>query len=180
MGRKISELEPAFSEKVNKMLSELTEMHIVMKPFWTVRPPLVQAVMWRQSRSSKEIERAIDMLDSKEAHYLAEVLDHVGPQYGPPITNALPGQSWHQWGQAIDLFWLVSGKAVWSVRKKIDGLNGYREMSRRAIENGLTSGGRWKDWPHVQLRSEGAPTRLYKWVRISKVMEDRFGPVPIV
>ncbi|GAK49224.1 hypothetical protein U14_00443 [Candidatus Moduliflexus flocculans] len=54
----------------------------------------------------------------------------VGPQYGDPVTNALPGCSWHQWNEAVDLFWVIDGKAEWSSKKKImlqDGssVNGY-------------------------------------------------------
>ena len=42
---------------------------------------------------------------AQKANFLASVLDGVGPQHGPHVTNALPGLSWHQWGEAVDCFW---------------------------------------------------------------------------
>lgn len=57
-----------------------------------------QAKLWRQSRAIQEITAAIKKLASAKANFLASVLDGVGPQHGPHVTNALPGPSWLRWG----------------------------------------------------------------------------------
>ena len=93
------------------------------------------------------------------------------------MTNAAPGYSWHQWGEAMDCFWLVDKEAEWSSQKKINGFNGYRNYSAIARKLGLTSGGLWKsikDWPHVQLRPESNPGYEMTPAEISSEMEKRF------
>jgi hypothetical protein len=43
--------------------------------------------------------------------------ERAGPSDGPWATNALPGQSWHQYGEAVDCFLVdAQGHAVWESR----------------------------------------------------------------
>lgn len=67
---------------------------------------------------------------------------------GPKVTNAKAGQSWHNFGVAVDLtLFDKSGK-----RPKWDGAE-YDRMGAIARELGLEWGGAWrkfKDRPHVQ------------------------------
>jgi hypothetical protein len=147
-----------------------------MRDVWT------QAKYWRQSRPIEQIEAAIRELESKGAPFLAHVLDSVGPQFGGHVTDALPGESWHQWGEAVDCFWVLDGKAEWSTRKKVrlaDGreMNGYRLYGEEGVRRGLTSGGFWatlKDWPHLQ-KKRGSVLAHYSWPEIDQVMRELFG-----
>ncbi len=62
--------------------------------------------------------------------------------------------------------------------KKVDGLNGYVNYAEKARSLELTAGGFWssfKDWPHVQMRKESNPGRLFSLQEINQEMADRFG-----
>lgn len=94
------------------------------------------------------------------------------------MTNAPPGYSWHQWGEAVDSFWVVGGTAEWSSAKKIEGVNGYQVYAEEASNLGLDAGGLWKslkDWPHVQLRPAGSPAKALSLAEINGEMKKRFG-----
>jgi hypothetical protein len=169
---------PEFKEKALKAILLCKEKGIEMRPFCTIRDPFDQARLWRQSRTIEEISLRITDLKNKGADFLAFCLDSVGPQYGKHATNALPGLSWHQWGEAIDCMWVVDGRAQWSVNRKVDGLNGYRHYTEIAAGLGLTPGGTWKrfkDWPHIQLRVDNSPAECMSIIRIDAEMKDRFG-----
>ena len=93
------------------------------------------------------------------------------------MTNAIPGLSWHQWGEAVDCFWLLDNKAEWSTRKQVNGVNGYANYAATASAMGLNAGGFWsslKDWPHVQLRKESHPGKIYSLQEINNEMEKHF------
>jgi hypothetical protein len=148
-----------------------------MRPYFTLRTPEEQAKLWRQSRTGQEIEARIQDLEAKGAPYLARVIREAGPQNGAKVTNAIPGLSWHQWGEAMDCFWLVDGGAEWSTRRKIDGHNGYAIYAEEAERLGLTAGGHWqsfKDWPHVQLRADSNPGKQFSLAEIDAEMMRRF------
>ncbi len=66
---------------------------------------------------------------------------------GPIVTNARGGQSWHNFGMAVDFAFVVVGKISWD-----DHL--YSRIGKWAAVAGLDWGGDWhklKDLPHVQL-----------------------------
>lgn len=179
MSRDINDLISEFRDKAVALLASCRQAGIEMVPYFTLRTPEEQAKLWRQSRSAAEIVAMISELRGHGANYLADVIESVGPQFGDPVTNAVPGNSWHQWGEALDCFWLVDGKAEWSIHKKIDGKNGYRTYAGTASEAGLTAGGHWpsfKDWPHVQLRSASSPKGTgLSWAEIDTEMRVKFG-----
>jgi hypothetical protein len=177
MSRDINELVPEFKKPVEELLSECSASGLPMRPFFTLRTPFEQGILWRQSRSGQQVDDKLDELRSKGAEFLAYCIESVGPQNGRHVTNAIPGLSWHQWGEAVDCFWLLDGKAEWSTRKKLNGINGYVNYGSTARSKGLTSGGFWssfRDWPHVQLRKESSPGRIYKLQEIDRIMADRF------
>ena len=173
MSRDIKSLKNAkFLEKVLHLLQVCKDKHgIVMRPFYTVRRPEEQAKLWRQSRSTAQIDAKISQLHACEAHYLADVLDAAGPQHGRWATNALPGQSWHQWGQAIDCYWDRDGKAEWSLQSR-DGKKGYEIYATEARDAGLEAGYFWgaRDAVHVQLQAVSSPLATMTWVEIDMEM----------
>jgi peptidoglycan LD-endopeptidase CwlK len=177
--RDLNALVPEFRLKVIALLDRCASRGTPMRPYFTLRSPFEQAKLWRQSRSREQIEARIAELESQSAPFLADCIRRVGPQSGDPVTNAIPGLSWHQWGEAVDCFWLVDGAAEWSPRREINGLNGYQVYAREAQAAGLTAGGLWatlKDWPHVQLRSADSPRNVMSLIEIDRVMMERFGP----
>ncbi len=178
MSRDLNDLVFDFKTQVIELLRLCDESGYEMRPFFTLRTPFEQAKLWRQSRTTQQIQEKTNMLNSNGARFLAHCIESVGPQNGRHVTNAIPGFSWHQWGEAVDCFWLLDGAAEWSRRKKVNGNNGYAEYALHAKEIGLTAGGYWssfKDWPHVQLRSESNPGRVYSLEQINQKMSSRFG-----
>lgn len=177
MSRDLSRLITPFRDKVEELLLSCGDSGYTMRPYFTARSPLEQARLWRQSRSSEEIREKVRWLGQNGADFIAYCIEAVGPQYGPHVTNAIPGLSWHQWGEAVDCFWLLESRAEWSTRKQIDGVNGYHNYANLARQIGLTAGGHWrsfKDWPHVQYRPESNPGRLFSLVEIDNEMRQRF------
>ncbi|MBN2417366.1 M15 family metallopeptidase [bacterium] len=178
MSRDLEDLTPVFRRTIEELLYACERSGYPMQPFCTLRDPFEQARLWRQSRTREEIEDRMQWLRGGGAGFLARCLESVGPQSGRHVTNALPGLSWHQWGEAVDCFWLVGHEAEWSVRKKIDGVNGYRHYTQTAADMGLNAGGTWhsfKDWPHVQLRREASPMDVFPLPEINDLMRERFG-----
>ena len=179
MAAELKDLVPSFREKVGQLLQSCAEKGVQMVPSEAVRSPQQQAIYWRQSRSIVEINEAVNMLRREGASYLAEVLEEVGPQHGDEVTKVLPGNSWHQWGEAVDCFWEVEGRAEWSATKKINGVNGYQLYAATAKQLELDPGLLWrtfKDSPHVQLRSTANPRASgLTWPTIDNAMRERFG-----
>lgn len=177
MAADLNKLDSALKNKVLKLLENCKKRSVEMRPYDGIRTPLEQARLWRQSRAIEEINKKIADLEANGAHFLAECIRRAGPQNGGHVTDTPPGISWHQWGEALDCFWLVDGKAEWSTKKIVNGVNGYAVYAEEAKLIGLTAGGNWKkfkDWPHIQLRSENNAGSVMALSEINKVMKDRF------
>lgn len=63
------------------------------------------------------------------------------------VTNAGPGQSWHNYKCAFDVVPIVGGKAIWSDNKL------WAKIGQLGVEAGLEWAGNWtsfKEFPHFQ------------------------------
>jgi len=83
-----------------------------------------------------------------------------------------------QWGFALDCFWVVDGQAEWSVKRLVNGKNGFQVYAAVANQIGLTAGGLWtslKDWPHVQMSRAASPLGEFTLEQIDAAMKSRFG-----
>ncbi|MGN6339437.1 MAG: M15 family metallopeptidase [Ginsengibacter sp.] len=177
MAADINLLIPEFKEKVILLLANCQARGIEMRPNEGLRDPFIQAKYWRQSRTKEVILKKITELRSQGADFLAHCIESVGPQHGDPVTNALPGLSWHQWGEALDCFWVVNGKAVWDITKVVNGLNGFMVYADEAKKLGLDAGLFWtslQDSPHVQLRKTANPLKTFSLEEINQKMSERF------
>lgn len=160
MEDRLKALDPQFGARLETVIGDLRDDGIEMRVTAGLRTPEAQARLWRQSRSREEIRAAVAHLKQAGAYFLAEVLERVGPCHGPPVTKALPGLSWHQWGEAADCLWIVDGVAEWSLTRIVARDNGYLALARTAEAAGLEAGGTWTrfpDWPHVQKRKQASP-----------------------
>lgn len=178
MAADLDKLDPDLKAKVLQLLTLCNARGIEMRPNNGLRDPFEQGRLWRQSRSTEEIHAKIDELENNGAPFLADCIRRVGPQHGNHVTDTPPGISWHQWGEALDCFWLVNGRAEWSTTKLINGLNGYKVYADEAEVSGLTAGGHWrrfKDWPHVQLRMDSNAAKIMTLPEIDAAMKTRFG-----
>ena len=64
------------------------------------------------------------------------------------VTNAKPGQSYHNWGVAFDVVPIVGGKAIWNDTKVWDRIGAI------GVSLGLEWAGNWKrfkEMPHFQF-----------------------------
>lgn len=163
---------PAFLEACVTLISECAENGIFLQPYSGVRSPNEQAKLWRQSRPTWQVEDAIRKLKDYGAPYIAKCLAGVGPiPRGPWATNALPGESWHQWGEALDCNILDADERV----IKDGSHKKYLEYGKIAKALGLEAGVFWKhpDAGHVQLRA-GSVISTCTWPEIDREMEKRF------
>ncbi len=174
----LADLGSDFGPKCTLLLAACRARGVEMRVNETVRDPFRQARLWRQSRTIDTIRAKVGALRDAGADFLAHCLESVGPQHGDPVTNALPGLSWHQWGEALDCFWVVDGEAEWSTQRKVDGVNGFRVYAEEARKQGLTAGAFFtsiKDFPHVQLRAAANPVGVFTLGEVDAVMRHRFG-----
>jgi peptidoglycan L-alanyl-D-glutamate endopeptidase CwlK len=174
----LNTLVPEFKEKVEQLLANCSNAGYPMRPTFAIRTPVEQAALWRQSRSGEVVTAQVQTLRDEEAGFLADCIIAAGPSSGEHVTNALPGLSWHQWGEALDCVWIVDGKQNWSTDQLVNGKNGYVVYAQEAKNLGLNAGAFWKsfkDWPHVQLRAASGPLKVLTLQQVNDTMKERFG-----
>lgn len=128
-----------------------------------LRDPWTQARTFRASRTVHQIRARAVALVQRGYEGLADILDAVGPQYGVSgahHTNAGPGESWHQYGAAVDACPLIDGRLAWEYSAGDARVEAAWTTYGQAAEHlGLHWGGRWKhpDRPHIQTQAGGNP-----------------------
>lgn len=168
--RKLDDLNLSFRKQVDLLLAACRTRGVEMRPFFTVRGPAIQAKLWCQSRTRAQIVLESKRLHDAGAPWLASLLDPTKALKGPKVTNALPGASWHQWGEAVDCF--VAGaksEAIWNTKHP-----GYRVYAEEAVRLGLEAGANWKSLPdtvHVQSLAAASPLAAGKsWSDVEAAM----------
>ena len=175
MSRDLNDLTPEFKGKVEELIVNCAKRGVTMRPFFTKRTPLEQAKLWRQSRSTGVILKKVAELRKQDAYYIADCIMKAGSQSGRWATNAYSGMSWHQWGLAVDCFWLVNDNDEWSTTKIINGVNGYQVYAEEARKLGLKAGADFGDAVHVQFPQESSPIHKYSLKEINDKMQEMFG-----
>jgi hypothetical protein len=142
----------------------------------TARGPEAQAKLWCRSRSMHDVDRARKLI-FKRAPKLAAMLKDEWACFGPQATIHLPGQSWHQWGEAADVCAIVGGRAIWdgAVTKKIAEKCAAIGLRHSLLEKSWY--GSYRHW-HVQLSKEETPLMVRgladSWAMVEEEMEKRF------
>lgn len=172
--RDLALLQPGFRGLAATLLEACEKRGVTMRPFFTVRGPAVQAKLWCQSRTMTQVGHSAAQLRTAGAPWLADLLDIRWAKTGPAITNALPGMSWHQWGEAMDCFAVgADGKVIWDARDL-----SYRVYAEEAQKLRLEAGGLWLRFPdavHVQLRAASSPLKdNMTWPQVEVEMRKRF------
>ncbi len=158
--RKIEDLVPLLQSKarmVERACEEAGRFDLLI--YCTLRPLEEQARLYRQSRSRQTIDIKIQKFRSRGYSILADIIENVGPCYGEHVTNAAPGESWHNYGQAFDAVPLIGGKAAWNYMKAKEYWDAYGEAVR---QTGLFWAGDWtgfREYPHSQLNPGGNPLK---------------------
>jgi peptidoglycan L-alanyl-D-glutamate endopeptidase CwlK len=121
---KLESVNPILAEKARNLLALAKTAGYQLRVIQAVRTFAEQDALYAQGRSRK----------------------------GPIVTNARGGQSWHNFGMAVDFAFIVGGQISWE-----DKL--YSRIGQWADIAGLDWGGNWhkfKDLPHVQLSNLAA------------------------
>ncbi|WP_426327276.1 M15 family metallopeptidase [Pedobacter sp. R-06] len=171
------ELTVELQSKLKMTIDNCEKRNVKMQIIEGLRNPFLQAIYWRQSRKIKEIKAKIDELNEAQAFFLSFCIKAVGSQYGTFATNAIPGFSWHQWGEAADCVWVIQGKKCWDLNLLVDNINGYRVYAEEARKVGLDCGFFWphfQDACHVQLKEIAGPDKLISIKDIDLQMQIRF------
>lgn len=172
MSRSLNDLVPEMKIKAENVRNKCRLNGVDILIYYTLRSLKEQAILYRQSwMDSSVIQTKIDSLKAKGFDFLAKILVEVGPQkYTGWVTSAAPGESWHNYGMAIDAVPLKDGQPLWSYEGNEKEWNIYGEA---AEEEGLCWGGRWskKDYPHAQLMMVNNPLRLYTPEEIRKMLK---------
>lgn len=153
MSRLISEMQaPA-----NRVITHCRLQGVDPLIYCTYRSLPDQARLYRQGRTYPQILTKIDELKSLGFAWLASIIKEVGPQSGPVVTNAAPGESAHNYGEAFDATPLVHGKPVWIY----EGNERLFEIFGNALESeGLFWSGRWpnfREYFHGQFQPDPNP-----------------------
>ena len=119
--RKIEDLRPDVRVLATKFIEEAAKQGIDVLIYSTLRDNESQAELYAQGRTKP----------------------------GKVVTNARPGQSFHNYGVAFDCVPVVNGKAMWSDD------NAYAKLGRIGEGLGLEWAGRWtgklKEKAHFQF-----------------------------
>ncbi|MDI6781427.1 MAG: M15 family metallopeptidase [bacterium] len=135
--RKIEDLHPIVAKKAITMVTELAKQGIDIIITSTLRTMDEQAEIYAIGRTKP----------------------------GRIITNAKPGQSWHNFGLAFDVVPVVNGKAVWDSYY-------WEEIGAVGKAQGMMWGGdfkSFKDYPHFEYHP-GLTLAMAKWGRKEELL----------
>ncbi len=134
--------------KVRNFVALCAEREVDVLIYCTLRTPAEQARLYRQGRNIRTIRgKAQELRQWNPA--LADLLMDVGPQYGPKVTAAGPGQSYHQYGYAADGVPLRGGKPMWDASAPEWRI--YGDCARAAKLEWAGDWNRGREYPHVQM-----------------------------
>jgi peptidoglycan L-alanyl-D-glutamate endopeptidase CwlK len=154
--RKLEDLEATTRTKAERFVMMCDESGLDVLIYCTHRPMLEQAMLYRQSRTLKKIKsKARDLSDVYGRSDLAKILMNAGPQSGPHVTNAAPGQSLHGYRMAFDGVPVRNGKPVWGTSDP-DDMKLWQKYGELAQMAGLEWAGHWmtfKEFPHCQQKN---------------------------
>lgn len=167
--RSLNDLTPRMKEKALHVQLDCKKSGVELLIYCTLRSLEEQAIAYRQSRTYSEIAKKMLKMRMDGYGYLADIIKKVGPQSGPHVTGAGPGESWHNYMMAFDGVPVVNGKLLWD--EKAPEWQVYGNILRM---NGLYWGGDWnsfKDFPHAQLNETGNPLNMYDAVEAKTILK---------
>lgn len=166
------ELVEGFAKKVMQLVANCEQRGVTLLVYCKVRNPWEQAKLWRRSRTMTQVNAEAAKLRDWGCYFLMSCLLGVGPQkMGAKVTDALPGFSWHQWGEAVDVVPIdAKGNPRWE-----DEL-GFEICAEEARLLHLDSGYYWKfrDPSHIQYRTVKV-TGVFSPQEINNEMLVKFG-----
>jgi peptidoglycan LD-endopeptidase CwlK len=182
-GEVLAGLEPSFRDQVVDVMGRADAQGFRVVPYGGTRDPWRQAILWRQSRTTSQIQQKLTELRNAGAPFIAEILDSVGPHNGPFRTKAVPGGSWHQYRSAVDCYVATpTGAALWRDADQ-DGAEFntavvlYDRLGAIATQVGLTSGVHWQwDYGHLQTGAAQTPQEEFgSWTAVDARIKALWG-----
>jgi hypothetical protein len=160
--RSLTTLDKRFRAVLDPFLASVKADGIEVLVYCTKRGHDEQARLWRQGRSGRVIsntcldlmrrgERAVDEGEDGGSFLIWQALtiEAVGPQYQlRQVTNAMPGDSAHNWGLAVDLVPVVDGNLAWADERLWERVGVLAEAA------GVEWSGRWTSFvekTHFQM-----------------------------
>lgn len=169
--RRLDDLVQEVKEKAEKVKQVCDSVGVDLLIYCTLRSLEEQSMLYRQSRSWQEIKTKIQKYKNRGFTYLADILDGVGPCSGPHVTNAGPGESWHNYKEAWDAVPLVGGKPAWKYSDAKEHWDAYGEC---VVQVGMDWAGNWKRFkerPHAQLRKGSNPLKVFDADKINDILK---------
>lgn len=169
--RRLEDLVPEAQEMAKEHILRCADAGFELLIYCTLRDAQEQARLYRQSRTKEQVQKKMDQLTAKGFPALARILKDVGPQKsGPKVTNAGPGESFHQYNRAYDCVPVVQGKPIWSPNG--EGAALWEKVGKLGKKCGLEWAGDWttfREFPHFQFTGGK---------EVGDLMQERFGTVP--
>ncbi len=169
--RRLEDLVPEAQEMAKRHILLCAEAGIELLIYCTLRDTHEQARLYRQSRTKEQVQKKIDQFIARGFPALAKILREVGPQKsGPKVTNAGPGESFHQYSRAYDCVPVLHGKPIWGTAGEGAGI--WDKVGKLGKKTGLEWAGDWtsfREFPHFQL-TDGKD--------IAGMMQEKFGAAP--
>ena len=169
--RDLNQLVPKVKQNANTVLEVCKEAGFELLIYCTLRDLNEQAKLYRQSRSWSEIKVKIDKFRNRGHNFLAQIIEEVGQCNGPHVTNAAPGESWHNYAEAWDAVPLINGKCAWKYGDAKEHWEAYGEAVRQV---GMYWAGDWisfREYPHAQLRKGGNPLKTLNPDEIMEILK---------
>lgn len=169
--RRLEDLVPEVQAMAKDHILRCADAGFELLIYCTLRDGHEQARLYRQSRTKEQVQKKMDQLTAKGFPALAKILKDVGPQKsGPKVTNAGPGESFHQYNRAYDCVPVLQGKPIWGTAG--EGAAIWDKVGKLGKKCGLEWAGDWtsfREFPHFQF-TDGKD--------IEDLMKERFGAVP--
>ena len=157
--RRLEDLHPSVAEVAKKHVLRCADEGISLLVYCTLRDPEEQARLYWQGRTAEQVRRRADRLEGAGCPGLADLLMAAGPQEGPKVTFAGPGESYHQYGLAYDCVPMVAGKPEWRTTGEAGAL--WQTVGAAGQACDLEWAGGWqrfREFPHFQMTG-GATVR---------------------
>lgn len=144
---RLAAVHPRLADLVTQMDAALSQQGIHLRVVQGLRTIAEQQALWEQGRTAP----------------------------GSIVTNARPGDSWHNYGTAVDLIPGLRGTPQWEPNWN-HAHPDFVAMIRCGVSVGLVSGSTWislKDYPHFQLAGlPVTPTQAMRVYLVTHGLED--------
>ena len=164
--RVLKDVHPGLAERIRKLAELLHPEGLQFRAYMGLRSNSQQLELWRLGRETpSHIPCKHGAVGTCAKH-----------PFGVPVTNARPGESWHNYGCAVDVApdnpALPGYQPNWNA-----GHPAWKRLIEVAESLGLRSGKSWQDSPHLEFtgrfgtKPDGEIEYLYKEGGLKAVWE---------